>query len=1017
MISYQIVDSDIRDKITGESDVTSLTTPQFVKAGAGAGKTTSITERVKNLIKKLDKDPENMVIITYTTKAANELLTRIREVLEKEKYEDIEKLNSAKISTFHAFCYELLREYPIEFCVDPSSELLDEKATRIMLENTFEKMVTLAHEDGEEFRVEKDVLNNFLNENSECESNLLKTLLGFYQNRDLNPYEIDTSSLRDISHINSEIEYIVKLSYTTIKDLYASLIPGTEDDKLYRHLSDNVINLVNDLTESEFVDYIINNGRWDLYKSVGNKGNFSKPDLMSIYKKEICSPIKKLSAYRDNLKKIEAYNSSLVIYNLFKELIDQYKTQYGVIDFFDCLYLVKTRLDKDKDLRKLVQDRFDVVIIDEFQDSDPLQADIAFRLAGEDTGKLFFVGDPKQSIYGFSRADISVYLEIMKRVEELDSGEVLELETNFRSSGGIIDFINENFSTILSDLDYKDMVPNPEKTNSSFSTEKWTLNLVLPDEEKKPGVLITRPREAFMVASEVKDMIDNHGSKPEDFLILFKTSTSMEEYEKALNRLDIPVINTKSKNFLSNFTVLDMLNLLSLCAFPENDFYKYAIETSTLFSFKKSVIDEVLNKGISFILKFNELFSISGLIEISLNNPKRDYISLKENLLSLVNSELVSNNYNLNLTFSRLHDKAVNDSWNPEDDLVDEALYIESTKPTAVRLMTIHASKGLEAKNVILVAHDAKPFAVNQYVDREKEEIVLKSSFNSKSIAETLDLTDLKEKYEIAEQLRDAEDKRVLYVALTRAEERIIIIQREHVAPKDFLNTLLNENPNFSEGRYFKIEDCLEEYENSFKHSTLKSSSINEGAINLSLINKERDVSRAVTTIIKDKDIFQNVSGRKNGLEFGVFVHKVMENLCNILFINKSVDLDITNLLYKTYELSECSLSNENLKEIKDMLSIFLKSPLVSEIISADSIQTELFFHSSDNYHGIIDLIIEKDNWIKIIDFKSDIPGDNFQEIKSHYQKQLDYYLRAIKNNDTGKEIIGECIYLFKGEE
>lgn len=1013
MSSNEVVDIDIRSRITGSNDICGLEIPQFVKAGAGAGKTTSISGRVKNLLTKLNKDPEKMVIITYTTKAANELLTRIREVLEQEGYDNIDRLYGAKISTFHAFCYDLLKEYPIEFCVDPSSELLDERATNVMLESTFEKMIISAQDDNSEFSDEISVLLNFVEKSSNSEKkNLLKVLLDFYQNRDLKPVSIDTSELRDITNIEEEIKDCIITYYNFAKDLYNSIKSDKKDDKLYLHIKDKLIDKLNSLTEGSFVDFICNGNEELLSKQMGSQSNYNKPELLKKIKNEVNSPLSKLIRYRDNLNKILSYNCALNIFKYFKYNIESYKKLYGVIDFFDCLYLVHERLSDNKHLESLVQDRFDVVIVDEFQDSDPLQKGIAFSLAGDNKGKLFFVGDPKQSIYGFSRADISVYMETMNDIEKQSNGEVLELVTNFRSTGGIIDFINTNFSKILSDLEYKNMLPNCQNKDKDFSTEKWNLNLTLSG-ERSPKVSITRPREAFIVASEVNKLINSGKYEPGDFLILFKTSTSMEEYEKALKRLEIPVINTKSKNFLKDFVVLDMLNLLSLCAFPKDKFYKFAVEQSSLFNIDEEKLDLVLQKDINFIFKFEELFNISGLIHLSLNNNKKDYISLKENLISLVKSELESNHYNLKMTFSRLHDKAINDKWNPDDDLSDESLYIESIKSDSVKLMTIHASKGLESKVVILVVHDAGSMQVNHFIDRETKEIVLNSAFNNKTISKTLGLDDLTAKFEQAEKLRDQEDKRVMYVALTRAIERIVIVKRSDAKYKSFLKILLDQHPVFKEERSLSFTDYLEDFSSMSEYMSIYNIDENIETINVKNLNTHIKSSKSVTSIIEDRDIFHNENGRQNGKEFGSFVHKVMENICNILFYRKSKNVDCKLIINKLYEQSEHKLSSDNLNDIEVMLNKFLETQLAEEIMNADNIQTEIMFYAERNYHGIIDLIIESGNSIKIVDFKSDIPGDYFQEIKKHYEKQIDYYSRAMSERYQDRDIKQECVYLF----
>ena len=1015
-------DQKIRDKITGRTSPEDLRRAQFVKAGAGAGKTTSISDRVLNLITKLKTSPEKMVIITYTTKAANELITRIREVLESKENignHDVEKaltkLNDAKISTVHSFCYDLLREYPIEFCIDPELTLADEKVTNIMLDNCLEQMehMDTTNPGQKEFQ-------DFIADNDRKNIKYLKqTLLTLYQNRDLKPIKVDTRSLKDKSHLDEEMRSAATGYFNMASEILEKIKPGCYLDDMYVHITENLADFMKDKYESDFVDFVMD-GHRDLIKSKGSQKNFSDTGVLKDIKKH-AGNFNKACDYLENLDKVLNYNISLDIYPFFEEVVKQYKELYGFIDFFDGLFLVRNKLKENDHLQELVQERFDVVIIDEFQDSDPMQAEIAFSLAGKDTDKLFFVGDPKQSIYGFSRADISVYMEIMDRVKNLVKGDVLELTTNFRSSGGLVTFINDNFSSILSGLNYKDMDASDEKKDNLFSTENWLIETRLKSDEKKIKVEITRPREAFMVASKIKEMIDDSKQDPEqkleagDFLILFRAGTSMEVYEKALKQVGLEVLNTKSKNFLSQSDVIDLLNLLALCAFPSNKFYLAAVEDSDLIFIDREDLDVVLGKNISLELKFRELCRLAGFDSLAVNTNNDTYVQLIENLCSLANSELVANNYNLKKTFLNLYDKALNDSFFSESGISDESIYLQRKNSNAVTLMTIHSAKGLESKVVILAAQDSKDMGKKQLVDCVNKEILIETPFLSKKVADNLDIKELKELYKNAEVMRVEEEKRVLYVAVTRAEERFILLSNYSGTNSSFINTLLElkKKPQFSNKEILKFEDFETLFKGMKQYIPV--------TVDKHLYDFKKDIfdplrgskegSVAVTELIKEPELFQNVKGRKNGLEFGSFTHLVMENLCTLLFLEKRKDLDCDGLVDRLNDKSDIKLSAGQIGEIKEMVVRFLESELADEIIGCRSLQTEFPFQG-DEYHGIIDLIMETDDGVRIIDFKSDLPGENGDLIKAHYGNQIEFYTRAVEMS-AGKKVVGECVYLF----
>lgn len=1031
-------DQKTRDKITGSKSIDDLKCAQFVIAGAGAGKTSSIKDRVLNLVSKAQLSPERMVIITYTTKAANELMTRIREILESNlKLPNVEaalvKLTDSKISTFHAFCYDLLKEYPIEFCIDPELELTDEKTTEIMLENCFDLMLEDCNNQESESRKRyASQMDMFLElYESSTQNGLKQTFLALYQNRDLKPIKIDTSSLRDIDTLELGIKESVGEYYQLVKDLYSSLKPGKESDAMYVYIQESLINIVNSKTQKQFIDFVCD-GKFDLIKGIGVQGAYKDPQILKDLKACVKS-IKDDNTYIENAIKVQKYNYSLEVYPYFEKVVEGYKALYGFIDFFDCLYLVKKKLDSDPHLRKLIQDRFDIVIIDEFQDSDPMQADIAFHLAGENTDKLFFVGDPKQSIYGFSRADISVYLEVMEKIASMKNGEVLELTSNFRSAGGLLDFINTNFEKILIrskerknvSVDYTAMEKCEMKKDLPFTTEHWKLNDLLDEEvdlpfRERPNKDILRPREAFMVANQVKVMIDKQGLAPGDFLILFRSGTSMEAYEVALKELNIPVLNTKSKNFLKRNEVIELLNLLALSAFPKGAngrFYRYCVLESDLLKLNTDQLDSVLEKEWSFESKFRQLCNMAGFISLSIETEDDLYIQFIENLCSLARTELIANNYDLKRTFQNLFEKAVNDSYFSSVKVNDESINLQTKKANAVTLMTMHSAKGLESKVVIMSAFESKSFTDKQYVDRHNGEILIDSPFLSSGLAEKMQLTQLQEYYNKEGIRREEEEKRVLYVGVTRAEEQFILISREDGVNNQFISTFLAVSPKFKKIIDLDFNQYSKSYNTREMHQDIKRSAkvtAYQSKVLESIINTQ-GVSRSVTEIIENYELFTGIEGRKNGQAFGTFTHLVMEYLCNMIYAQKNIEVNIDLLIDKLYDGFETKIESEYIENLKAVSKDFLESELAADIINAEAIYTELPFSSEEKYHGIIDLIVENKDRIRIVDFKSDLLGTKKDEIKDHYKKQVELYVKAIQSK-VEKDVVGECLYLFENK-
>jgi ATP-dependent helicase/nuclease subunit A len=696
---------------------------QFVKAGAGAGKTTSIKLRVLNLIKKKNLIPERMVTITYTTKAANELMTKIREILEKElkekdlSQEDRPKIEAAlatlaygKISTFHSFCYDLLREYPVEFGVDPDAEIGDERGQDTIYQACFDQMC-------EELLImkghPKEAALKIFEELRELSSDkvIKEFFVILFANRDLQAKSVVMT--QDKSEIHEQL--MLELGK------YLALATQIEDqvkdtgDAYYTYYYEQIKPFVDCFKTEKGHDMeamaqaFLDEEEAPFKASKGAKGKYKDQNYIPAIK-DVLKECSELYEIYQAVNKVYSYNLCVQVFPYFNELVQAYKQNYGILDFFDCLHKVKNGLEENTSLRELIQKRFDTIIVDEFQDSDPMQVAIAFMLAEDDETKLFFVGDPKQSIYGFARADIAVYQKVMETIETNPKGKILNLCTNFRSAPAILDFINDNFKQLLLrdtgfseiTVDYDQMDVCPDNKPLKGSVTKWSLEM-----ETDANLLAekNRERESFVVGMKIKEMIEK-GYKPGDFLILFRTGTAMGAFEDALEKLRIPVVNTKSKDFLSKSEVIDMLNIISHVTFPTDAYFKACAEQSPLYKVAShEAFQSILDSEMSLILKLENIFNLCELKESSLQYEDPRLINLKVNLLSLLEVELDSTEYNLKATIKNLYEKATTDSFISSIKLNDESIYLETRTPNAVRLMTVHASKGLESKVVILATH------------------------------------------------------------------------------------------------------------------------------------------------------------------------------------------------------------------------------------------------------------------------------------------------------------------------
>lgn len=1127
----KLLDQTQRDYIKGEDDGSGLDKTLFVVAGAGAGKTDSIKFRLKSLFLKRDLDPEKLVVITYTKKAASELQERIRSVVEEmASSEDIKikeralyvlnNLNKAIITTVHAFCSHLLRQYPVEFMVDPLCEVADDRTSKSMSEKVFKTFKN-------KIELEEDALKGFVED--ERYDDVIK-LLGhkklfeifkvFYSNRDMTPKKIkggfnspytgDYSKTREeiLEGIRTEVISLARNAY----DVYDSVKPGKEDDAFMIAFPDISKGLERygfedgELKDKlAFENYLEDATSFFLEKcNKGNMKGFTNEDALRAYKASY-KLIDKLFLIKKTRDSIDKYNLMVDIYPIFSSCYHEFKLKNALIDFSDCLLKIRDGLKENSDLKKLLIDRFDCLIIDEFQDSDPIQSEIIFHLASLDTknsnwkeqkvrpGKLFFVGDPKQSIYGFARAEIEIYMEVLDLVHNSSGGENVGLSTNFRSSKNVLDFVNEHFPNIIKEIDdppgispkYDSMDLSPK--NKDFKGEAKILELSI-DTDPKADIEINQKgklnaygllnRESFLMAHHISEKIKSGNYKAGDFLLLFRTGKGMEEYEKWLSHFNVPVINTKSKDFLKQEDVMGLVSLLGFLHNPNEFSYLYGLLKSSFLALKDSecilplrkVLDqiykekkearsegkfyqltgireielekatvgsktlsdlyEIARSNFSLVKKFKVATEVIALYSNSKAMENDRHLVYFERVKALLRSELKLNHFNEALTVENIVNSASEDSkahkQKDSDDVADEGLVLDSDKPHHVRLMTIHASKGLESKVVILCnSKGHMPDFSKHLIDRRDDSIFripdgIDKKFDFLSIGEK----EIVESKNLKELKRKEEEKRVLYVGATRAEEEL------------YLTKFVDEKcSNFFAPLYDLLDGCEKEtielsaindlYQNRF-HVSSKESGFSKADLTFSEhyneVQKHFDeirgfdgVSRAVTTILREKgsDLFKTPhGGRKQGMAFGNLVHEAMEVVCYWLIEGVSTSEESIIKLVKKINLENDQLSDDYQREVVGAINLFLESELAKRIKKSTQIFPEVPFHIKGEVHGIIDLVIEEeDGNILVIDWKSDLKPSS--EVKALYKEQVAMYVKALEEDLGIEGVTGECVFLF----
>jgi ATP-dependent helicase/nuclease subunit A len=470
----------------------------FVSAGAGTGKTTVIVERFCRAVCERGFDVESILVITYTERAAGELRGRIRRRLHELGRHDLERrLDGAWISTIHGFCLRLLKAHPFAAGIDPRFRVLDDSQGRVLR--------------GEAFRA---ALEEFCGDH---EARL--RLLASYGGRRLRRMLTGVHETLRSSGLELRIE-----------------APG--DPRLSEALAE--LRGVADDAALRFLDAAtVPDGLLDLS---------DLPSELDDQRRAVEQAALEALAARDR----EQLQELLLAYDrAYREA----KDRESALDFEDLQLLARELLRGHDEIRERESWRFRSIMVDEFQDTNRLQCELVDLLARDD-GELFFVGDEFQSIYRFRHADVEVFRERREQV-----GGVLALTQNYRSRPEVLGVINHlfapDFGESFQPLEAAGRFPDP-----AFGPG---VELLVTDKESYADTgTHWRDAEARHIAARVHDLVDSGEAAPGEIVLLFAAGTDARMYEEALRELGLPTFRATGRDYYHQQQVVDLLNYLRL---------------------------------------------------------------------------------------------------------------------------------------------------------------------------------------------------------------------------------------------------------------------------------------------------------------------------------------------------------------------------------------------------------------------------------------------------------------------
>ena len=493
----------------------------FVSAGAGTGKTAVLVERVVRAVCDRGLDVDSILVITYTRRAAGELRTRIRAALaDRGRHDLARELDGAWISTIHGFCARLLRAYPLAAGLDPRFRELDESQAAVLRSEAFGEALADFCAGDDPQRLE--LLATYGSDR------LRRMLTSVYETLRAAGRELDLA-VAPRPELGERVD--------ELRAAATALAGDPEATEAQRRTAAEVLEL---LARDQRPDRLMN---LTGFKARGDRASGYCEALASVEQAALDE-----AAARDRALLQE-------LLTLFAERYAQGKARESALDFEDLQLEARDLLRSQPGLREREQSRFRSILVDEFQDTNRLQTEIVDLLRTPET-ELFFVGDEFQSIYGFRHADVQVFRERREA-----AGRPLSLSLNYRSRPEVLAADNELFGTDFGG-EFQELAAAAEFPDPVFG---HPVELLVTDKEsyRESGVHWRRG-EAQAVARRVRELVDGGAATPGEIVLLFAAGTDAEWYEDELRRAGLPTYRATGKGYFGQQQVVDLVAYLRL---------------------------------------------------------------------------------------------------------------------------------------------------------------------------------------------------------------------------------------------------------------------------------------------------------------------------------------------------------------------------------------------------------------------------------------------------------------------
>ena len=1034
-----------------------------IEAGAGTGKTTAIVAEVLKLMFERDGlAPERIVLVTFTEKAAGEIADRIRIALEELSASDarewpigspnplvfisnrerarryLENIDLLRSQTIHSFCQSLLRAFPIEAGLDPQFKIIEGFERSLLYGQLYDSWIddeTRVHPTPE---IEREWETLFTHAGYLFQ--IRDLILGMIERRDLlgeTGYDFGTFA---------EVEEPLIDALSAIRRT-TDIVGDEQAQALFAYVRETTP------PESGEID------AWLEYlhpiATPIREANLPRHGVLKEALKILRAGNKGRSIY-DRLVSHRAALALLSLTRRFLDFLDREKRQLGVVDFDDLLLRTLALLDDETVLAR-ARAQFDFLFVDEFQDTDRTQARIIDKLARDASGqyvdgKTIVVGDPKQSIYGFRRADPETYYRM---TEELVRGgaERRRIVDQYRSDAPLLDAINAMFARLFPDGEHDPNVFRPAYTplRAARTTPRRELDARFTLLHAKHE----DPADRFFVEGEaIAEWIrKNSDGDLRRFAILFRRLTKLDDYLDTLDRYGIDYVLPPTRMFLDRRAPVDLLAVLRAIAHPFDRGAQISAARTPYFALTdeeivagvipsvsegagwagreqngdsdappaqvpRSARDDSWRRFLAAIAQYRDAarhLTVSQLIDliITTSNIESVYDAAADGVRHLRHLEhlrAIAFEYDQRAGGSAGQFVEEIARRRGEPDEVEPSLIDESQN--AVRILSVHAAKGLEFDTVILPDLAVQPPSndLALFTVEEPRSIVLTG--RADSISANFRLAPDGEKLKkIAGRREEAENRRLFYVAVTRAKTDVVFVCNfgEETKNVGFLKCLCETlaidrtTPWPDEGREVRGTIAFEKLTGTGAGARMRRR-LNDRALEQTLATSEivplEIASPPAVARLSSGEIAARRAGSRNRAA-GILLHRVLERWDG--------RAEVEPLLQQL--ASESAANAETVLRVKRRLATIAQSSMLQRIARAETLGREVpvrFVEEGTLVERRIDRLLRENGSEVVIDYKSGVAEAARVEKD---RAQVARYCRAI-SDITGRACAGVLWYV-----